>query len=61
MGDGVLGCRGVEGEVPPSGTWGQTHIWGHLIQNGRLSVFSCVCVRERGLLEKGVSSEKSSV
>ena len=26
---GVLGREGVEGEAPPSGTWGQTHIWGY--------------------------------
>ena len=33
-GRGCLGWRGwrrtgVEGEGPPNGTWGQTHIWGH--------------------------------
>ena len=26
---GVLGRKGVEGGGPPSGTWGQTHIWGY--------------------------------
>ena len=32
-GGGVLGQEGggLEGEVPPSSTWGQTHIWGHSI------------------------------
>ena len=30
VGGGVLGRKGVEGGGgPPSGTWGQTHIWGH--------------------------------
>ena len=28
-GGGVLGRKGVEGGRPPSGTWGQTHIWGY--------------------------------
>ena len=32
-GEGSLGWRGgggaVEGEVPSSGTWGQTHVWGY--------------------------------
>ena len=32
VGDGVLGHGGVEGKVPPNGTGGQTHIWGHSLQ-----------------------------
>ena len=28
-GGGVLRRKGVEGGGPPSGTWGQTHIWGY--------------------------------
>ena len=31
-GEGFKGARGVEGEGPPSGTWGQTHIWGYSTQ-----------------------------
>ena len=30
VGGGVLGCRRVEGKVPPTGTWSQTHILGFL-------------------------------
>ena len=31
VGEGSLGRGVVEGQGPPSGTWGQTHIWGHSI------------------------------
>ena len=29
---GVTGRKGVQGKGHPSGTWGQTHIWGYSIQ-----------------------------
>ena len=33
VGKGSSNAVGVEADVPPSGTWGQTDIWGHSINS----------------------------